>query len=114
MGFVNPFTIPTLWRALEIWYQVHPKARGNGHASQAACLLVNHLFSTRPLERIQATVVVGNDASCRVLENAGMQRDGVYRRVFFLHGQYVDMHLYSIVRDDWHDEDAYRASQRPF
>ena len=113
-GFVNPFTIPALWRALEIWYQVHPQARSQGFATQATCLLVNHLFSTRPLERIQATVVVGNDPSCRVLENAGMQRDGVYRNVFFLHGSYVDMHLYSIVRSDWLDETSYRKSRGPF
>jgi hypothetical protein len=29
----------------------------------------------------------------------------------FLHGRYVDMHHYAIVREDWRDEDAYRQGR---
>ena len=103
-----------IFRGLEIWYQVHPEARRQGVGSQAACILINHLFNSRPIERIQATVVVGNDGSCGVLENAGLQRDGLYRKIFFLNGRYVDMHLYSIVRDDWKDEETYRRGRAEF
>ena len=113
-GYWIPYSLSRMFQGYEIWYQVHHASRGRGVATQAACLLVNHLFDATPIERIQATAVDGNDASCRVLERAGMQRDGVYRKVFFLHGRYVDTHLYSIVRDDWKDEDAYRAARPPF
>ena len=114
IGYFNPFTLKMFARGLELYYQVHPAARGQGVATQAVCLLVNHLFDATPVERLQATVVVGNEASCRVAEGAGMQNDGLYRRVFFLHGSYVDLRLYSIVREDWHDEKAYRQARRPF
>jgi ribosomal-protein-alanine N-acetyltransferase len=116
IGYWNPFSSKhaALFKGLEIWYQLHPSFRTHGFATQAACLLVNHLFDSTPIERIQATVVVGNDASCHVAEGAGMQRDGIYRKVFFLHGRYVDMHLFAIVRDDWEDELAYRQGRRPF
>jgi [ribosomal protein S5]-alanine N-acetyltransferase len=107
----NPFTYVSLYRGLEIGYLLDPRHRGRGVATQAACLLVNHLFGATPTERIQANVVVGNDESCRVLERAGMQRDGLYRRVMFLHGRYVDMHHYAIVRENWGDEHSYRQGR---
>jgi RimJ/RimL family protein N-acetyltransferase len=59
-------------------------------------------------------VVAGNEGSCRVLEHAGMQRDGLLRRVMFLHGRYVDMHHYAIVREDWRNEATYREGRREF
>jgi RimJ/RimL family protein N-acetyltransferase len=113
MGYYQPFTLH-LYRALEIWYQVHPSARGQGIATQAACLVVNHLFDALPVGRIFATAVVGNDASCRVAEHAGMRREGILRNIFFLHGKLVDVHLFAITRDDWADESTYRAARPEF
>ena len=113
IGHMNPFTFGS-YQGREIWYQVHQQFRRKGIARQAASLLVNHLFDSTPVERIEAKVVVGNDASCRVLEGAGMQHEGICRRVFFLHGRYVDLHLYSIIREEWADETSYRAARRPF
>lgn len=107
IGYFSPFTLSDFFRGLEIWYQVHPHSRGRGIASQAAALLVNHLFGALPVERIQATIAVGNDASCRVVEKAGFSRDGLYRKVTFLHGHYIDLYLYAITRDDWQSEEAY-------
>jgi [ribosomal protein S5]-alanine N-acetyltransferase len=116
IGYWYPFSSKyTSWyRGEEIWYQVHPQFRNRGIATQAACLLINHLFDATPTERIQATVVEGNEMSCRVLERAGMQKDGIYRKVLFLHGRYVGMYLYAIVRDDWKDEESYRQSRLEF
>lgn len=116
IGHVFPF--PPQWsdlvRGLEIWYQIHPRFRRQGIGSQAACILVNHLFNSRPIERIQAIVAVGNEGSCGVLENAGMQRDGILRKLGFLHGRYIDGYVYSIVHDDWRDEEIYRRARVEF
>jgi RimJ/RimL family protein N-acetyltransferase len=108
IGYFNPSTLPTLFRALEIWYQVHPSERGRGVATQAAAILVDHIFSARPHHRIQATVIDGNDGSRRVLERIGMRHEGVMRQMTFLRGEHVDMHLYAIVRADWSSESDYR------
>lgn len=95
----------------EIGYMIHPGGRGRGVASQAAALLINHLFDATQVERIIASVVVGNMASCRVLEKAGMTLEGVERRKTFLHGVFRDMRLYSIIRDDWVNEQEYRKGR---
>jgi len=36
IGYFTPSTLPSLFRSLEIWYQVHPEERGRGVATQAA------------------------------------------------------------------------------
>jgi ribosomal-protein-alanine N-acetyltransferase len=110
VGYFNPFANKTFFKGLEIYYLIHPDFRNKGIATQTACLLVNHLFNATMIERIQATVVVGNAASCRVLEKAGMQKEGICRRITFLHGRYADLYLYSIVREDWKNEKFYRQS----
>jgi RimJ/RimL family protein N-acetyltransferase len=112
--FFNPFTFTEIFKGLEIGWGLHPPHRHQGFATQAACLLVNHLFDSTPVERVQATVTVGNAASCGVAERAGMQREGLYRKVYFLHGRYVDSHVYSIVREEWENEQAYRRGRVEF
>jgi RimJ/RimL family protein N-acetyltransferase len=77
-------------------------------------VVVNHLFDALAVGRIFATAVVGNDASSRVAEHAGMRREGILRSIFFLHGKLVDVHLFAITRDDWADESTYRAARPEF
>ncbi len=113
IGFFNRLNEPD-FQGQEIGYAVHPAQRGRGIASQAACILVNHLFGATPVNRIQATVVVGNQNSCGVLENAGMAHEGILRGIMFIRGRFVDMHMYSILRSDWCDEAAYRSGRIEF
>jgi RimJ/RimL family protein N-acetyltransferase len=112
IGYWNPFSLTEYFHGLEIWYQIHQDHRGRGVATQAASILINHLFNATSVNRIQATVVVGNDASCKVLEKSGMQRDGIYRGVWYLHGAYRDEYLYSIIRSDWVSDQDYRQKHR--
>ena len=113
IGYLNTFSF-RLYEAQELSYHLHPRFRRQGITTQAACLLVNHLFNATPLNRIQGRVSVGNVGSCRVLENAGLQHEGICRGLFYLHGRYADLHLYSIVRDDWRDETTYRNGRKEF
>ena len=113
VGYLNRYGSP-YFQGQEIFYVVHPRYRGHRIATQAACLLVNHLFDATPLNRIQAMVVVGNQQSCRVLENAGLTHEGVLRGLLFMRGRYADLHMYSIVRTDWCDEQTYRKARREF
>ena len=85
----------------EIGYVVHQDSRKLGVATKAASMLIDHLFDTSLVPRIIANIVVGNNASRRVVEKAGMSLEGIERRKYFLNGKFVDMWLFSIIRDDW-------------
>ncbi len=52
------------------------------------------------LERLFAGVFSWNEASMRVLENAGYLREGLFRRHVFKDGQFADLVVYGRLRTD--------------
>lgn len=112
-GFLNPYAAEHsgMFHGIEIYYQIHPLFRRQRIATQTACILVNHLFSTRPLERIVGYVLEKNEPSRRVLENAGLQYEGLHRHMNFLHGRWVNVIQLGMIRSDWVDEAAYRVGR---
>ncbi len=57
------------------------------------------------LNRIEARCKVVNLASARVLEKAGFRLEGVLRQHQRTKGNFEDMKLYAILREDWEQED---------
>ena len=81
---------------VEIGYWLLPEARGRGLATRMARLLAGHAFALG-VERVEAYVNVGNDASDRVLGRAGFSREGVVRSMPRPDGSRVDKALYSLL-----------------
>ncbi len=114
-GYYSPHAASyrTVFPDFEVWYHVRPQFRRQGVASQTARILINQLFLATSLERLTGFVVAGNEGSSRVLELAGMQLEGRWRRMMFLHGEWVDILLYGILRSEWKNETEYRSAH-PF
>jgi ribosomal-protein-alanine N-acetyltransferase len=53
------------------------------------------------LNRIQGWCDVGNIASVRVMEKAGMKLEGVLWEHEYSEGRYLDIVIYSILRGEW-------------
>lgn len=62
---------------VEIAYHYLPSAWGKGYATEAAVAILDFGFNSLKLEEIFGYVIPGNDASCRVLEKAGMKYAGL-------------------------------------
>jgi RimJ/RimL family protein N-acetyltransferase len=77
-----------------------PEYRGKGYGTEAQRQLVDYLFATTPVHRIDASTEAGNVAEQRSLEKVGFQREGVVRAAGYRNGQWVDGVLYGILRDD--------------
>jgi RimJ/RimL family protein N-acetyltransferase len=86
---------------LEIYYYLVPSERGKGFGTEAIMIMVDYLFLSRGLMRVQATADVNNFASQRVLEKAGFKKEGVIRKSGFTRGKWTDDCLYSILREEW-------------
>lgn len=78
---------------------IHPDFRGRGVGVTVHRLLVDLLFATTPVHRIEADTAVDNPAEIKCLERAGFQREGTVRSAEFRNGRHIDHELYSIVRD---------------
>lgn len=57
-------------------------------------------FDQMALNRIEADVTVGNEASMRALTKPGFQREGLLRERGHWKGAYHDVWLYSLLRSD--------------
>ena len=87
-------------RAWRIGAALRPGARGRGYGTAAQRLLVDYLFSTSLVQRVEAGTDIENIAEQRALEKAGFTRDGVMRQAQYRDGAWHDMVIYSRLRQD--------------
>lgn len=88
-------------RMMEIGYAIVPCERCKGYGAEAIQLMVDYLFLSKEIVRIQAPTERRNIASQKVLEKAGFSKEGTMRKSWFARGEYRDMYLYSILREEW-------------
>lgn len=87
----------------EIYYELFPSQWGQGYATEVARLLIKTGFESFHLHRIEAGVATGNIRSIRVLEKAGMTREGIRRKILPIRGEWKDNYHYAILEDDERD-----------
>jgi RimJ/RimL family protein N-acetyltransferase len=63
--------------------------------------MVDYLFLSKDIVRVQAHTDVRNMVSQRVLEKIGFKKEGIIRKYVFVRGEWRDAVLYSILREDW-------------
>jgi RimJ/RimL family protein N-acetyltransferase/ubiquinone/menaquinone biosynthesis C-methylase UbiE len=85
----------------DLGYLLGREAWGQGYATEAARTMVAAGFDQLGLHRIFATCDVNHTASARVLEKAGLRRDGVLRGHTFASGRWWDSYLYAVLEDEW-------------
>jgi len=85
----------------EIGYGLVPSERGKGYCTEATQLMVDYLFLSKDIARIQATTHTKNVASQKVLENVGFKREGTLRKTALIRGEWTDMFIFSILREEW-------------
>ncbi len=62
-------------------------------------------FHTTELKRIEARCKIKNIASARVIEKVGMRFEGILRQHMFAEGIYHGLKIYSILKEDWTNND---------
>jgi len=86
---------------MEIGYILVPNERRKGYGFEAIKIIVDYLFLSKELVRVQAITGVDNFASHKVLEKAGFTKEGIMRNSGFIRGEWKDGCLYSITREEW-------------
>jgi ribosomal-protein-alanine N-acetyltransferase len=84
-----------------IGYRILPDERNKGYCTEAAKIIVDYLFLTKDIVRIESETNPGNTSSSRVLEKAGFTEEGLIRKSVFIRGTWQDGILYSILREEW-------------
>ena len=89
------------YRNAEVWYKFFPEHWGKGYATEALKELLRFSFEDMDLHRIEAGCAVGNIGSIKVLEKAGMIREGRTRKLLPIRGEWVDNFGYAILEEDF-------------
>jgi RimJ/RimL family protein N-acetyltransferase len=79
---------------------VHPAFRGRRIADEAARLFQRHLFDELGYHRLQLEIYRFNERAMAHAERAGFVREGVRRKAYLRHDDWVDGVMYGLLRED--------------
>src|SRR5687767_727266 len=72
-----------------------------GYGTDALRAICDFGFGALRLERIGLEVYAGNDRARRSYEKAGFTHEATLRRAHFARGEHIDVHVMSLLRDEW-------------
>ena len=87
---------------LSFWLMV--EAWGQGYMSEVVQAVVRYGFESLSLNRLYAYHMLRNPVSERVLEKNGFKQEGLLRQRVRKWGQFEDVALWAILRQEWQDD----------
>lgn len=99
VGTIEVRMVSEQGRAIDVGYMTSPWGRGKGYATRALKLVLAYCFE-QGAHRFEGKAAVQNRASRHVMEQAGMQFEGVMRAGEYLCGQFNDLAVYARLATD--------------
>jgi RimJ/RimL family protein N-acetyltransferase len=91
------------FRTAEWGFAFGPAYWGSGLFADGARLVLEFVFETLGVERLEARAALLNGRGNGALRKMGAEQELVLRRAFLHNGQYVDQALWSILASDWRE-----------
>ncbi|WP_105616392.1 GNAT family N-acetyltransferase [Vallitalea okinawensis] len=88
-------------RRAEIGYDITQSEWGKGFATEAVGAIVDYGFNVMNLNRIEAAITPGNDASVKVLEKLDFTREGLLRERDLMKGKLEDGIIMAMLRREY-------------
>lgn len=99
IGYVRVGFLSTVM--LTLGYGLNKDYWNKGYMSEALVGLVDFLYANTLVNRIQATVTMNNTPSIKLLEKHFFQREGILRNRVFWKGEFKDLYMYALIKEDW-------------
>ena len=100
VGNINLKGVNHMMLYAELGYTVGEKFQGRGIATLMVGALCRRVFEETNLRKLTAYVHEANKASCRVLEKAGFQREGLLREHYIINGKPENEVFFGLLRTD--------------
>ncbi len=85
----------------EIGYELSPTYWRQGIMTKALNTIIRYGFEKMQLNRIEATVMLPNIASMRLLQKLGFQEEGILRERGFWKGNFHDLKMFALLKKDY-------------
>lgn len=102
-GNRTPIGMAQIWsyiesrKSWEIGFALLPAYMGKGYAMEAVGLLLQFAFDSLAAHKVVGMCNAKNTRSMKLMEQAGMTREGIFREEFFWQNQWTDQYYYSIL-----------------
>jgi len=77
---------------------------GKGVGSESELLAMHYGFRELDLHKIRGSALESNAASLAVIKRVGFTREGTLRDEYFRDGEFFDVHIFSILRDEFYEK----------
>lgn len=101
LGQCDLMNITSYSHKAEMAIVLEPEHRGKGYASEAIDLLLELAFDHMNLNRIYLRVFAENQPAIKCYDRCGFVREGVLRQDYYSYGEYHDVIMMGILRDEW-------------
>ena len=101
VGVLGEHYIDRVDRKTELGYWLDREHQGRGIMTQSVDRLVRSLFDDLDMNRVVLSCAVGNARSRAIPERLGFVCEGVLRQAQWLYTHYIDLAVYSLLRQDW-------------
>jgi RimJ/RimL family protein N-acetyltransferase len=101
VGIIQVRQLDLGWDTAEWGFAIGAPFWGTGAFLESARLVVDFVFETIGVHRLEARAAVRNGRGNGALGKLGAVREGLLRKSFLRDGEYLDQVLWSIVREDW-------------
>ncbi|MCU0494231.1 MAG: GNAT family N-acetyltransferase [Chloroflexaceae bacterium] len=88
-------------RATELGYWLGAEFQGHGLMTRACHAMIDYAFAVQQLQRVVIHCAVDNARSRAIPERLGFTQEGVLRQAEWLHDHFVDLAVYSMLREEW-------------
>lgn len=101
-GLIGACGLVLKWahRRGELGYWIAVPQWGRGYATEAVKAVIRYGFGSLGLNRIEASHLIRNPASGRVMQKAGMRLEGVHRQHVIKNGVFEDLARYAVLASE--------------
>lgn len=110
IGMIGVHDIVPALHCGAIGYWLARAAQGRGLVTEAVRRILPVCYGVYGLERVEIRCAVGNHRGSAIPERLGFTFEGVLRHAQLLHGVFIDLRLYSLLRGEHYKDNASGAS----
>lgn len=105
LGLVSLVSVDYVNQSAEFHLMIGDKQnRRQGVGTFAVQSMLYHAFTNMNLHRVELSVVENNIAAIRLYEKNNFKYEGRKRMAKYKNGKFVDMLMYSILKEEYHNE----------
>ncbi|MGD6831286.1 GNAT family N-acetyltransferase [Sutcliffiella halmapala] len=106
VGMIGLHYIDWKNKSTSIGYFLAEDAQGHGIITKSISALLDYLFDSLKIHRVEIQCAVGNAKSIAVPERLGFLKEGIKRDGQWLYNHYEDLVTYSMLNREWKESHA--------